>query len=158
MRSGRVTSIKAEVVFSNDSFTYSFGLSETLEHVPADGERGRPTHAYAYALLKDGGHAFEVMTVAEVERIRGRSRAGQSGPWVSDWEMMARKTAIRRLAKLLPLSSEFRDASERDTGDDHLGEIDLPAGDHPPTIDTTATTEHPVQSEQKSNPFAEGNQ
>lgn len=140
MRSGRVRSIKAEVVCERDRFEYAFGLTEKLEHVPAQGDRGRPTHVYAYALLTDHGHVFEVMSAADVERIRTRSRAKDNGPWTTDWDMMARKTAIRRLAKLLPLSPEFRDAVERDDREDPT--LDLPAitmgGDAPPTVDTTA--------------------
>ncbi len=40
----------------------------------------------------------------EVDAIRARSRAGKSGPWVSDYEEMARKTVVRRLCKYLPMS------------------------------------------------------
>ena len=53
------------------------------------------------------------MTVAEVEAIRSRSKAGRSGPWVSDWAEMAKKTAVRRLVKLLPLSIEDEAAIKR---------------------------------------------
>jgi recombination protein RecT len=140
MRSGRVKSIKSEVVYERDEFAYAFGLNERMDHIPAQGDRGRATHAYAYAILTDGGHVFEVLSVADVERVRSRSKGGQSGPWQTDWEMMARKTAIRRLAKMLPLSSEFRDAVERDPGgDEDLIPLETTvAGDAPPTIDTTA--------------------
>jgi hypothetical protein len=50
------------------------------------------------------------MTKAEVDAIRKRSRAGSSGPWVTDYAEMARKTVVRRLAKYLPLSVELADA------------------------------------------------
>lgn len=172
MRSGRVKSIKAEVVYERDEFHYSFGLNERLDHVPAQGDRGRATHAYAYAILTDGGHVFEVLSVADVDRVRSRSKAGQSGPWQTDWEMMARKTAIRRLAKLLPLSSEFRDAVERDPGGDEdlipLEAPAIPSAEAPPTINTSAErvddttpppaddkpTDPPAAAAPKGNPFA----
>jgi recombination protein RecT len=150
-RSGRVRSIKAEVVYERDDFAYRFGLEEKLEHIPASGDRGQPTYAYAYAILADGGHAFEVLTKAEVERVRSRSRASQSGPWVSDWDAMARKTAIRRLCKMLPLSSEFRDAQERDSDDELPLESDAVLVPGETTVETTATVEQPT----RQNPFAE---
>ena len=46
------------------------------------------------------------MTVQEVEAIRNRSKASEFGPWVTDFEEMAKKTVLRRLLKRLPLSSE----------------------------------------------------
>ena len=54
------------------------------------------------------------MSVDEIEAIRRRSKAGNSGPWVTDWNEMAKKTVFRRLTKWLPLSPEFRDAVEAD--------------------------------------------
>jgi len=75
--------------------------------VPALDSDGRVTHVYAVARLKDGGIQREVMTTAEVEKIRKKSRAGQSGPWKEHWDEMAKKTVIRRLVKLLPISVDL---------------------------------------------------
>ena len=55
-----------------------------------------------------------VLTKDEIDGIRKRSRSGNNGPWVTDYNEMAKKTAFRRLAKWLPLSAEFRDAVEKD--------------------------------------------
>lgn len=49
-----------------------------------------------------------------MEAIRNRSRAGNSGPWVTDFDEMAKKTVFRRLSKWLPISSEYRDALDKD--------------------------------------------
>lgn len=107
-QSGMVTELYAEVAYERDDFTYTLGLERDLTHKPyRGGERGAPTDVYAVAKLKGGGLAFEVMTVADVERIRARSKAGKNGPWVTDWEAMAKKTVVKQLAKWLPLSSEF---------------------------------------------------
>jgi recombination protein RecT len=113
-RSGQVISIAAHVVYQNDSFDYAYGLEEKLNHKPSMGERGKSIAVYAVAKLRDGGHHFEVLSVDDVERIRKSSKAGNFGPWVDNWDEMARKTAIRRLAKFLPLSVEFQKASALD--------------------------------------------
>jgi recombination protein RecT len=112
--SGQLRDIWAEVVYANDTFKYTLGLHRDLIHEPAIGDRGKPTHVYAAAELTDGGRPFVVMTAAEVEAIRGRSRAGKSGPWVTDWSAMAKKTAIKQLAKWLPLSAELSAAVNLD--------------------------------------------
>lgn len=108
--SGQLVDIWAEIVYSRDAFKVTLGLHRDLIHEPADGERGEPTHVYAAARLRDGGTPFVVLTVAEVEAIRSRSRASKNGPWVSDFGAMAKKTAIRQLAKWLPLSAEMQHA------------------------------------------------
>lgn len=112
-RSGEVSSVDARVVYDGDHFRYAFGLEPKLEHVPADRDDetpARPTHAYAVVRLKDGGYQFDVLTFREIEAVRKRSRAGTSGPWVSDWPEMAKKTVLRRVLKLAPMSVEGQQA------------------------------------------------
>ncbi len=113
-RSGQIVSLSARTVHEKDHFTYRYGLDETVEHIPADGERGRLTYVYAVAKLKDGGVQFEVMSRAEIEKVREKSKAGSSGPWVDHFEEMAKKTAIRRLFKYLPVSVEMARAVSMD--------------------------------------------
>lgn len=108
--SGQLVDIWAEIVYANDTFKQTLGLHRDLVHEPAEGERGKPIAAYAAAELKDGGRPFVVMTVAEIEAIRGRSRSGANGPWKTDWNAMAKKTLIKQLSKWLPLSAEFNTA------------------------------------------------
>ena len=114
-RSGEIQSLTARVVRERDVFDLEYGLDERLRHVPStDANPGPVTHAYSIARLKDGGVQYEVMTRSEVESIRKRSRAGDAGPWVTDWEEMARKTVVRRLFKYLPVSIELADAVAAD--------------------------------------------
>jgi len=54
------------------------------------------------------------MTREEVEGIQKRSKSANNGPWKSDWAEMAKKTVVRRLSKMLPLSSEIMRHVERD--------------------------------------------
>lgn len=114
-RSGQIASIEAHAVHAKDKFTCRYGLDSILEHEPDWSEDpGAMVAVYAVARLKDGAVQVEVMTKAQVDGIRKRSMASGSGPWVSDYEEMARKTVVRRLCKYLPLSIELADAIERE--------------------------------------------
>jgi recombination protein RecT len=105
--SGELLSIAAHVAYSNDEFAYELGDEEKISHRPALDDRGKPRLVYAIAKTKDGGIYREIMTVADVEKVRAISRAKDSGPWVSWWGEMARKTVLRRLSKRLPMSSDI---------------------------------------------------
>jgi len=109
-RSGQIISISARSVHEKDKFNYSYGLEEDIKHVPADGERGNLTHVYAVARLKDGGVQFEVMSRSDIEAVKRQSKASGNGPWVTHFDEMAKKTAIRRLFKYLPVSIEIQRA------------------------------------------------
>lgn len=114
-RSGQIISLQAWTVHAQDTFNYQLGLNPDIEHVPASvADRGPVTHVYAVAKLKGGGVQFEVMSRAEIEKIRSASKAGNSGPWSSHWDEMAKKTVIRRLFKYLPVSIEAVRAVEID--------------------------------------------
>lgn len=106
-RSGQLSTIYARVVYAKDQFDYSFGLSETLVHVPSrDADPGELVYAYAVIKMKDGSQQFDVMSKREIKAIQNRSPAGKSGPWVTDEPEMWKKTVIRRVCKMAPLSVE----------------------------------------------------
>lgn len=114
-RSGQIVSLQAYCVHEQDTFNYKLGLDPDIEHIPASvADRGKVTHVYAVAKLKGGGVQFEVMSRAEIEKVRTSSKAGNSGPWSSHREEMAKKTVIRRLFKYLPVSIEAVRAVEID--------------------------------------------
>jgi recombination protein RecT len=121
-RHGDVAHIHCDVVGENDAFEYRFGTGGLLEHKPAINDRGPIYCAYSYVRLKDGSEEFDIMGVEEVEQIRKRSKSADDGPWVSDWNEMAKKTIFRRHSKTLPLSPELRDAIERDDDREPLTE------------------------------------
>lgn len=106
-RSGQISSISARVVRQGDEFKYEYGLHEDIKHVPKGAADAPITHVYASARFKDGGYAFEVLTSDDVELIRKSAKSGNRGPWVSHWPAMAKKSAIRQLAKYLPISIEM---------------------------------------------------
>jgi len=114
-RSGMVDSLDAYAVHENDRFELTLGLSPDIVHVPCPTDPGAFKGVYAVARLKGTTFPkFVYMTKAEIDAIRKRSRASSNGPWVTDYEEMAKKTAVKRLAKLLPLSVEFSDALSKD--------------------------------------------
>lgn len=118
-RTGELASIRCVVVHEKDTFKLTEGIEQTIKHEPfLAGDAGPLKFAYCVAKLKDGSVQVELMTRHQIEEIRKRSRAGQSGPWVTDFEEMAKKTVLRRAAKYLPVASErFQKAIEIDDGD-----------------------------------------
>ena len=108
-RSGEISIIQAQVVYSEDSFTYSFGLEPTLKHVPAASDRGDPVYVYAVFKTKDGGYGFEVMSIDELRAFAQMySKAYNNGPWQTNFEEMAKKTVLKRVLKYAPLKSDFQ--------------------------------------------------
>jgi recombination protein RecT len=113
MRSGIIAKLHADIVCENDVFEYNLG--EITRHaIDWKQPRGPMYAAYAMAVTKEGPVFVAVLNKEEIDAIRRRSKSGGSGPWVTDYNEMAKKTAFRRLAKWLPMSAEFRDAVEKD--------------------------------------------
>ena len=113
VRTGAVRYIQAREVYAADSFEVWHEDDRThYRHKPAIGSnRGDLLYIYAVAKMADGAPLVEVMTVDEIEDIHRRSESyrnavqynkEESGPWVTDWLAMGRKTVIRKLCKSLP--------------------------------------------------------
>jgi recombinational DNA repair protein RecT len=99
---GGVVDVEAHVVYSNDEFQIQRGTHKALLHSPVkSGDRGHKIGAYAIAYLEKGDPHFEYMTADEIEAIRKRAKAGESGPWKTDEDEMWRKTVTRRLSKYM---------------------------------------------------------
>ena len=126
--------IATAVVHENDEFDYALGVDPVMVHKPAKlgSDRGAAVGAWAQAKGPDGQLYLEVMDKAQIEAVRQVSRAKSSGPWVSQWGEMARKTVARRLWKSLPMY----DLSDQDA---RVGDARL----DPEFEDTTAATETP---------------
>jgi len=134
-RSGEVSYIHTDVVDEKDEFSYSHGSNAHLTHKPAMEKSGKVVAAYSFVKLKDGGESFDVMTNDEIEAIHKRSKAGNSGPWVTDWKEMAKKTVFRRHTKMLPMSSESSELLQMAVEKDYDTPIDItpePANGKPP--------------------------
>lgn len=128
-RSGEIQTIYAQVVYTNDEFSFEFGLNPTLKHIPAPAERGELRYVYAVVKFNNGGYAFEVMSKTDVEAIRKRSQSQQTYPngkpipsekplgiWLSDYPEMAKKTVLRRVLKYCPLSVDVLSKVQSDGG------------------------------------------
>lgn len=121
-RSGEVKNWRAELICERDEFTWQNG---TVEHkVDWLNPRGKVLGVYSHVRNKNDVDDYEVMTLDEVQAIKKRSKAGNVGPWVSDFNEMAKKTVMRRHSKRLTLSPEFSDALAKDADQIDLeGEI-----------------------------------
>ncbi len=114
-QSKQIKRIEAQIVYEKDTFEFALGLEQKCCHKPyIDGDRGKIKCVYAIAELSDDSTQLEFMTISDVNKIKARSKAKSSGPWVTDFGEMARKTVVRRLAKYLPLSPELANAFEAD--------------------------------------------
>lgn len=109
-RSGEVEIVQAHIVYSNDDFSYEYGLDPKLKHVPANGERGDPINVYAMFRTKSGGFGFEVMSLDEVRKFAqkySKAYGSDYSPWKTNFEAMAKKTALKQTLKYAPLKSDF---------------------------------------------------
>lgn len=113
IRSGEISTIHADVVCENDVFVFNMGRIEKHE-IDFKKPRGNMYAAYSHVVMKDGSVKDEVMGKEDIDAIRKRSRSANSGPWVTDYNEMAKKTSFRRCSKWLPLSAELREKIEKD--------------------------------------------
>lgn len=119
-RTGKIKSIKAMLVYSNETFEYTEGLETRLHHVPTKfGEkRGEPIGVYAVAETTTGGRVFNVMSEEQVMAIKAMSKAKDKpdSPWNSKdpEKWMWKKTCLIQLSKLLPKTQELQQAIEKD--------------------------------------------
>lgn len=116
-RSGNFIDIDAAVVHEKDVFREIRGSEKKLIHEPSMVPNpGKVIGAYAIARLKSEGEVWVYLTVAEINKIKSCSRSGSGAdsPWVKWFDEMAKKSAIRRLFKILPCSPEMNQAMAAD--------------------------------------------
>jgi len=115
--SGELATITSQIVYSNDEFTYFVDADgEHIVHKPEMfKDRGEPIGVYALAKTKDGDFYIEILTRNEIEKIKQSSPSGNNGPWGGPfYTEMWRKSAIKRLCKRLPKSTDLEQAIEHD--------------------------------------------
>jgi recombination protein RecT len=88
-------------------FLVEQGTVRQIHHIQRmDGRTGQMFAVYGVVKFKDGTCHFEVMGKSDVDAIRKRSKTGDDGPWVTDYDAMARKTAIKQALKTVPKSPQ----------------------------------------------------
>jgi recombination protein RecT len=150
--SGELSSITALIVHRNDNFKY--WVDSDGEHLNFEpnmfAERGEVIGVFAMAKLHDGALYVEVLTKAQVEQVRKVSKAANNGPWVTWWDEMARKTAMRRLSKRLPMSTDMDGLFGHDD-DEHVVAADTaPAPRTAPEMRDVTPEPEPEQPKRQS--------
>ena len=104
---GFVTAVHADVVCDKDEFEFDRG--EVLHHrIDLRSPRGDPYAVWCMLKLSTGEVKYEVMSAEQVRSVRMRSKAWNSGPWVTDPEEMWKKTVLKRAQKWVPVAPEVR--------------------------------------------------
>lgn len=110
-RSGEVIAVGAQVVHEGDVFEPHEGFDLTIRHVRTEDEPGALRAVYAWAHTRGGGTIKCLMLRREVEPIKraalAKKRQGASPtPWETNEEEMWKKTCLRRMFKVSPLSPQ----------------------------------------------------
>lgn len=152
--SGLVAMIDAVIVYKNEKFSYSIGTTGPQvnhEPDPFGADPGEVRGVYAYAILKDGSRYYEFLSPKQVDAIKSASKSAKNGPWSGQFELeMWKKSAVRRLSKRLPMSTDIEKTFEHDDDDYELDTKPMLAAPEPviqiestkvvtpePTIDKT---------------------
>ena len=115
-RNPDVAKVQAEVICEGDTFAHDRG--EISVHTwDATQPRGEICGAYAEVVFRSGARVAAILSLAEIHNVRDASAHGTdraSSPWVRFFGEMAKKTAIRRLMKMIPLPAESAGAIAAD--------------------------------------------
>ena len=107
-RSGKVKAIAAHCVYesekSNVKITRINGQFKIEHPFSYEEPTGEMIAVYATAEVEGCDPQSVVMRIDEIESFRQLSKAPNSPAWKNHYEAMAKKTAIRQLAKFLPKS------------------------------------------------------
>jgi recombination protein RecT len=142
--------IRGRAVRACDHFLAVEGSDHRVEHrrLYGPGAVESPiVAAYATAEFPDGGRDERVMDMWEIEKAKKVSasvKSGKTSPW-DEWpEQMCEKTAIHRLMKQLPLSTETILAVTRDdavSAGARVTPVELQSGEVDTVIDATSVEE-----------------
>lgn len=160
-RSGEIASVVAEVVHENDEFSIEYGMKPDLIHKPCiDGDPGAFKGAYVVVRFKGEGidPVIKYMPKQEIDKHRNRSKSSGDGPWVTDYEEMAKKTVFRSVFKWLPISIEQIQAATTDGGVSRYN-ADAKSNDIEDLVEVefvAAEDDNRVTAEEAVEQFAEG--
>lgn len=129
-QSGEVSDIYAHEVCEFDDFDFEQGTNKWIRHkYDIRKDRGGVIGFYAVVKFKSGkDNHFEVMSVADVNRVRDASPNGNNDVWRQHPVEMGKKTAIRKTLKTAPMSvdkSELARALDHENKSDRGENIDI---------------------------------
>lgn len=105
--SGSFKRITAREVRENEKFHINYGTGE-IDHEPClTGDSGDVVGYYAIYQTKDGGQDVFYMSKADAERYgQTFSQSYNSGPWKTNFDAMAKKSALIQVLKYAPKAIE----------------------------------------------------
>lgn len=117
-RTGNIRELFADVVREGDTFGFERGTNPKITHKPQLDNTGKLIAAYAVVEFVNGGRQFVVMGRNEIEkrRLASSNQKGSeaTGIWAQWTDEMWKKTALRSLLKITPLSSQVATAMSTD--------------------------------------------
>ena len=139
--SGELATIDALTVFTNDTYeSYTDEKGPHFRHVKARGDRGKPVLTFAYAITKDGAVYHEEITDEEIRKIEACAKTKEV--WGGAFrDEQYRKSAIKRLSKRLPKSTDIERVIDRDNEDYDLTQAQTAADESKSTTTSSALRE-----------------
>jgi phage RecT family recombinase len=128
-RGGAIQSLNTHIIHDNDTFDVQMGTEEKITHIPNIFENGNKIAVYAVATLNTGGKIYCLLKRKEVEsikkemtdKLRKKNKSNNqairkqeeddeakriaNSPWTKYEDEMWKKTAIRRIYKMIPKSN-----------------------------------------------------
>jgi len=120
IRNGYVDSIRAGVVYENDTFEFEEGSNQYLSHKRELRGRGERIAVWCIVSLKGAGEQITVLGYDDIQGIKSKSRGANSkySPWNStaptEIDSMWKKSAIKQALKTIPKSGGLAKAVEID--------------------------------------------
>lgn len=137
IRQGLIRNAEEYVVYQGDAYTYEAGLNPILRHQPS-GAGGPIVAAYTIITLPRGLRTFNWMWLADIERIRAKSRSWGPGKVKDCPPWYAKKTVIRDYLNRQPKSGVLADAMKADDITDEPERVEAPTVIDPATGEVLA--------------------
>jgi len=120
MSTGSIEFGQAKLVYASDIYENQGVDSAPIHKYSAFGSRGDLVGAYCVVRTSTGAYLTEEMDIKQLHEVRARSEAFSggkqnkppSGPWVTDYEEMCRKTVVKRASKYWPKVDRLHNAIE----------------------------------------------
>jgi recombination protein RecT len=154
------TSIRAELVRANDSFSFVNGeIKHTIDIFKSNDQRGAVIGAYAIAKVGNQEIA-KAMNIADIIKIGAKfskSYGSKFSPWKEENDpegMMYKKTVLKQLGKLLPKNETINRAIAADNEDSVIADRLAPAEEKSNEL-TMGSIVKPIVNHTESKPAAE---